>query len=434
MFSVPWSALTNSAESLADSHAALSSKIEVDVERPLRDFVSNNREITAMTTMQGNLGSLAKDVDRAKQKADKLQGKGERADTGKVANASHEVENAQSSWETQAPYVFENLQAVDETRLNHLRDVLTQFQTHEVDNVEKSRVTAESCLNILLNVETADEIKTFALKAVQGKPRLAQTQRSSVATPSRAPAPALTPTMSQPDANEDRSSERSNSVQEKKGPLKGLKRFGTVLRGKRESKQPQQLAPMAESPERQSRPSPLNSFSSRFGRSKEQTPTLSPPMEESPRQRPRSPLRMGSEMFEPASVREQPASPLPVERQRPAVNGTSSVASTIPAANIPNGSHQGDLADLEPPKPAERAPPVQPPAADPIRDNDGYSERPADLDPITAAQREAAAAGGEGSGPPAFNVNIRDAPVREQAGDDEAVLASMANKLQMVCI
>ena len=429
VFSTPWSSLTGSADALADSHSALAIKIEVDVERPLRDFVVTSREMTSMNTIQGNLASMAKDVEKAQQKTDKLRGKGERAETGKVATANSELDTAQTLWESQAPYVFENLQALDETRLNHLRDVLTQFQTLEVDQVEKSRVAAEQCLNVLLNVETADEIKTFALKAVQGRPTLSATrnQRSSLSTPSRAQQSAsasnLTPAISQPE--EELTSQRSSSVQEEKqkGRLKGLKRLGTVMGRRRESKiPPGALPPTSESPERKTRPSPLNSFG-RLGRSRDNTPTLATTQEVSPRERPRSPARLGSELFNPPSTsREGPTSPTPA----PQVNGTSSGASMVPpvAAIIPNGSHQGDLADLEPPKSAQPQPPAP---TETRKDSEGFSVPPQDIDPITQAQLDAAAAG-EGS-TPQFNVNIRDAPIQEEGGNSEAALASMANKL-----
>ena len=215
-------ALSGSTNTLADSHSALATKIEVDVERPLREFATTNREMTQISTIQGNLAAMAKDVEKAQQKTEKLRGKGDKAEAGKVASANADLDMAQTQWESQAPYVFENLQALDETRLNHLRDVLTQFQTHEVDQVERSRITAEQCLNVILNVEVADEIKTFALKAVQSKPTLGRNQRNSIATPSRAltssassvTPSALTPSMSQPDDEFD--SPRSGFVQEDK--------------------------------------------------------------------------------------------------------------------------------------------------------------------------------------------------------------------------
>ena len=178
VFTTPWQKIVSSTEALADSHYLLAQKIEADVEKPLREFTSSDREAQAMGTIQGNLAAMAKEVENAQKKADKLQGKSSKSAAGKVANATSEVENATSQWDSQAPFVFEKLQAVDESRLNHLRDVLTQFQTHEVDQIERSRVIAEQCLNSLLNVETAAEIKSYQRRVIGGRPHLVR-QRSS---------------------------------------------------------------------------------------------------------------------------------------------------------------------------------------------------------------------------------------------------------------
>ena len=153
---------------MADSHHAFASKIETDVEKPLRDYASHNRDMQAMSTIQGNLASLARDIENAQKKNERLAAKGQKAKTTNVANATNDLDVAQSQWDNQAPYVFEQLQALDESRLNQLRDVLTQYQTHEIDRVERDRALSEQCLNVLLNVETADEIKTYALRIAQG--------------------------------------------------------------------------------------------------------------------------------------------------------------------------------------------------------------------------------------------------------------------------
>ena len=438
---MPWTTLTGSADTLADSHAALAAKIEVDVERPLRDFASTNREMTQMSTIKGNLAAMAKDVERAQQKTDKLRGKGGRAESGRVATADSDLDTAQTHWESQAPYVFENLQSLDETRLNHLRDVLTQFQTHEVDQVERDRVIAEQCLNVLLNVETSDEIKTFALRAVQQpRPTLNRPQRNSITTPSRSfqastgggGSSGLTPTLSQ--QNEELSMQQSGSLPEEKqkGRLKGLRRLGTVMGRKRDSKIPPGALPStSESPERkQSRPSPFNSLS-RFGRSRDNAPTLDSLQETSPRERPRSPMRFGSELFDEgrSGSRQEPSTPTPATRQLDTpqqVNGTLYEAPPgPPPLSIPGGGHQGDLADLEPPKPAESQAETLPAAAESQRDSEGFSVPPQELDPISQAQQEAAASD---AGAPQFNVNIRDAPIPDESGSDGA-LAGMANKL-----
>jgi len=417
---------------MADSHSALATRIEVDVERPLRDFATSNREMQAMSTIQGNLISLAKELERAQQKTDKLRGKGERVEAGKVASANLELDNAQSQWDSQAPYVFETLQAVDETRLNLLRDVLTQFQTHEVDLVQKSQTSAEHCLNVLLSLQTEDEIKMWALKMVQGKPRIERAQRPSIPSPAShvgRPSPAraagsssnLAPTRSHPD-NE---SQRSGSVQEekKKSRFSGLKRLGTVVGGKRrESRIPPGLSPMAETPEPKQKSSPFNSFAGRRNKMQE-LPSLDPAVESPSRERPQSPLRVGSEIMEPSSAsREVPSSPVPAQIQ---VNGAVSATGSVPALapSIPNGSDQVDLAGLDPPKPSQLEP-----QAEPERDSEGFSIPSKNLDPISQIQADAAAAAGE-TAAPAFSVNIRNAPIQEESGDSAATLASVANKL-----
>ncbi|KAF2174260.1 hypothetical protein M409DRAFT_16524 [Zasmidium cellare ATCC 36951] len=429
IFTVPWNAITNSMDILADSHSSLASKLEVDVEAPLRAFQSNNREMQAMATIQGNLASLAKDVERAQQKTDKLQTKNERADPGKVANASSDLDNARQQWESQAPYVFENLQALDETRVNQLRDLLTQFQTLEVDQVEKARVAAEQCLNVLLNVETHDEIKTFAIRTLS-KPRPTETPRSnrmsvvpgmgggSASRTGTSSSNALAPIAS----NDDQTSQFSGNTPEssKKGGLKGLKRLGTVM-SRRNSKQPSTLPSTSESPERKSRlPGPFG----RLGRNKDSY-SLEPPQEERSSRRPSSPLRMGSEVLEPPGSRQEPASPASTRPPQldpiPQLNGSRSPTGVA----FPNGSHQGDLADLEPPRPVQQDPPTIPVAAEPQRDNESFSVPPPTLDPISQAQADAAFAERT---EPQYNVNIRSAPIQEEGS--EAALANMAGRLQ----
>lgn len=189
---MPWQRIVSGTENLAASHESLATKIETDVEGPLRSFGTRNREFQALNSTQGNLAAIAKDLANAQRKAAK----------GKTSHA----EESSQQWESQAPYVFEQLQALDETRVNHLRDILTQFQTHELDAVEKTRASAESILNALLNVETADEIKTFAARTTQ---RGGLIRRRSSATPGVRPTP---PTPPPPRHADDRRSQHSNST------------------------------------------------------------------------------------------------------------------------------------------------------------------------------------------------------------------------------
>lgn len=213
-------------QSLAESHSILAAKMESDVERPLKDFQSKNREMQSISTIQGNLAAVAKDLDGAQKKAQKLAGG--KSNANKVANASSDVDVANQAWESQAPYVFEQLQALDESRVNHLRDVLTQFETHEVDLVERNRITAESCLNALLNVNTADEISTFVARnagadqSVPQRPSRSATTGNSTPDPAPAPIPAATspPTLTP-------SRERSRQDNERPSPFSTASRTGT---------------------------------------------------------------------------------------------------------------------------------------------------------------------------------------------------------------
>lgn len=199
------------------SHETLATKIEADVERPLREYSSKNRDMQQMSGIQSNLAGLAKNLEDAQKKVDKARGKGTKG-ADKLASAVASAEEMNHQWESRAPFVFEQLQAADEGRLNHLRDVLTQLETHEVDQVERGRQAAESCLNVLLNVETADEIKTFAAKMAGSRvplsPTMSRRQVSQPETPPTAPPtvetpPAAAPLAPPPRNQDDSASQRS---------------------------------------------------------------------------------------------------------------------------------------------------------------------------------------------------------------------------------
>ena len=199
-------------DTLAESHNFFAQKIEADVERPLKDYQSKNREMQAISTIQGNLLSIAKDVESAQKKASKLSA-GKTA-ANKVASATSELEVANQQWNSQAPYVFEQLQALDESRVNHLRDVLTQLETHEVDQVERSRESAEACLNSILNINTAEEISAFVARQTANAPAIPERQASRNRTnssaganspPAELPVPAATPAR-RPPANSSEAS------------------------------------------------------------------------------------------------------------------------------------------------------------------------------------------------------------------------------------
>ncbi|KAI9759604.1 MAG: hypothetical protein M1835_000338 [Candelina submexicana] len=430
VFSTPWQKIVSSTESLAQSHHILAQKIEVDVERPLREFTAKNREMQAISTMQGNLASLARDMEGAQKKSDKLKDKGAKA-AGKVASATSEVENATSQWESQAPFVFEKLQAVDESRLNYLRDVLTQFQTHEVDQVERNRVTAEECLNALLNVETADEIVTFAAKVTGGRQKTERQKSRTSAGGALAPS---TPSRSEPDAQPtpgraelDAQSQRSG-VSESPGKsasgneqrpvgFGGLKRLGTVMRRR------QSTAPYgrASSPEKRST-TKFRPFGGRESSSKDvqRLPSPAPNM-------PTPSLQSSSVQEERGTTNQRDSPPRVTGPQRPNEllngdnRGTATIAQRTPSAT--DGPANEDAPHIQTP------PSIAPlPVAEEVqKDAEGFTIPLSGSDAISKAEQEAA---GENT-QPQFKLDIREDPIQEEGADAETALAHVANKLRL---
>lgn len=148
-----------------------------------------------MQTMSSNLASMAKALEAAQHETDKLEKKGSKANTQKVDAASAKLESATQQWESQAPFIFEGLQAMDESRINQLRDLLTQYQTHESDCAQQTQDKSADALAQVIEVNTETEIQSFVNKATLGKAKLptrTSTRRSSNAGTPASTAPPST--------------------------------------------------------------------------------------------------------------------------------------------------------------------------------------------------------------------------------------------------
>jgi hypothetical protein len=184
-----------------------------------------------MNTLTSSLSVMARELEDAQDRSEKLSKKGGRANTQKVDAASSKLESASQQWEAQAPFIFESLQALDESRVNHLRDLLTQYQTHESDQAQRTQDNAMQTLALLLEIDTEREIHSFVNKATAGKTRLptrTSTRQSSIAgTTSSAPAPPSTggsasippPSVQTPVPIEDDASEHNSVPPEPKPGL-----------------------------------------------------------------------------------------------------------------------------------------------------------------------------------------------------------------------
>ncbi|KAL9599215.1 MAG: hypothetical protein Q9219_003996 [cf. Caloplaca sp. 3 TL-2023] len=427
IFQTPWQSIISSTESLANSHSQLAQRMEADVERPLRTYQRESREMQAMSTIQGNLAAVAKELDAAQRRVEKI--KAGKSTASKIAEATSSAEAIDREWQSQAPYVFEQLQALDENRVNHLRDVLTQLQTHEADQVERSRVSAESCLNVLLNVDTKEEISTFVARTSAGAPPTMQpTTRSRTVSGNM-----LSTTPSR--AQDDRASEISATSEgglrpgstsgpppptPESKPRFGLRRLGTVMTRRKEGKKLSERPP---SPEKRSRPN-LNPL--RRGTSSRNMQTIPSPDEEA------MPIPKSAPQREPTTPPPNPSqnSAVPPSPQQWRTNGGVNGDAIQPV--ISRSSHLSSTNGIQTAAAlAEEEPPVPPLPATEIgqtqRDGDGFNVAPPTIDEISRAEREAAASEPD---QPQFRLDIRSEPIHEEDHDAESALSSTANALR----
>lgn len=160
-------------------------RIERDVEYPLRNF-GQKKEVHNMHTIGSNLASIAKELEDAQDKSDRLAKKGAKANTQKVDAAATRLSSATQQWESQAPFIFESLQVLDEGRVNQLRDLLTQFLTHESDQAQRTQLASSDTLQHILEIETAKEVQTFASKVTDGRVKVEKKPTPSTRRPSAA--------------------------------------------------------------------------------------------------------------------------------------------------------------------------------------------------------------------------------------------------------
>ncbi|KAH7313014.1 Muniscin C-terminal mu homology domain-containing protein [Rhexocercosporidium sp. MPI-PUGE-AT-0058] len=422
IFDAPWKRIVESAAEMAKSHTLLADRIEKDIEQPLRNFASSNKEMSAMSTQQGNLAATAKELEDAQERSDKLSKKGGKASAQKVDFAQSRLQSATSSWDGQAPFIFETLQILDERRLNHLRDVLTQYQTLEMDNINRNQRVVESTLGLLLEVETAQEIQNWSQAAgMGGKPaneRRSTTRQSSIAGSTSAgntsmpapPTPASTHTDNQSEHSEKREQEsklksrfgtmlgrRRQSIHGGFGrapsPNKGFMPFGgrnTASRDGRPSP-----SPRASSNNLRESPAPDNRLSSLA----ESPPALSPTSQTNGHRHDNDPdsINFITSNFDGSS--------------------TSRATNGAPVSNLP------DLSDVQPPP---GPPPSHVKSMAENKDAEGFSVPAPMNDPISQAQQDAALEGEQ----PQFKLDIRKDPIPEQDADAQAALSSVANTLR----
>lgn len=410
VFQPPWDKILQSTDAIAASHQLLAQRIEKDVEHSLRTF-QNKKEMQNIQTISSNLHTMAKELDDATDKAERLTRKGGKANSQKVDMATARLESASQQWESQAPFIFETLQAVDEQRINHLRDVLTQLETHEVDQATRTQATAEEVLNTILEVNTAQEIQNYAQRTTAGKPKVERkpiTRQSSIVAGSSLAPPSVSGF--DDDGVSDHSGHKDGQPESR---LRS--RIGTML-GRRRQSIHGGFGPL-------SPPKSLGSFSRNLGSSHGQS--LSPRA---------SSHNLTDSQNRLSSLAESPTAPEHANKEptKPSHEGTNGVTNGEQAAAAT--SAQASSAHVN--RTAEDifdAPPAGPPTSEqnqePTKDDEGFTIPIASHDPISQAQKEAAAEEADQF----FKLSIQKEPIAEEDHDaKKAALSNVANALTQI--
>ncbi|KAF4583135.1 Fes/CIP4 domain-containing protein [Ophiocordyceps camponoti-floridani] len=482
VFHVPWMRILESVDRIAKSHHLFAERVEKDVEFPLRAY-QQRRDYQNMSNISANLAFLARDLDDAQDKAERLNKRGARASSQKVEAANSRLESASQQWESQAPFVFESLQALDEARINQLRDLLTQYQTHEASQAQRAQDNAVEALAAMLEISTDKEIKDFARRSAGNKSSLPSqtlhsshpnpvrfvTRRLSMATaaataplhrpltataaapplpPAAAPgglptgAPAAAPTaamgtgstagtaqLAPPPANlvptaEDGVSDHDSSAPADAKPESKLRRLGTMFgTRRRQSVYGGVAGPITA---QRTGPSSFGRTTTNHSRGVSPRPSMSNLQDNQGR------LSALDEMPD-RLERDAPTLP-PIS----STNGVSTTASENPPrlsvtgaaadlVGINGGTYDADIEAVAPPP----GPPPQQQAAQgstsPTKDEEGFSVRAPMNDPISEAQREAA---GE-EADQLLKLNIQNKPIEEEDPEaKQAALSSVANTLK----
>ncbi|RDA83683.1 hypothetical protein CP532_0039 [Ophiocordyceps camponoti-leonardi (nom. inval.)] len=472
VFHAPWLRIIEAIDRIAKSHHLFAERIEKDIEHPLRAF-QQRRDYQGMHNISINLAVLARELEDAQEKAERLNRRGGRANTQKVDAATAKLESATQQWESQAPFVFETLQALDESRVNQLRDLLTQYQTHEASQAQRAQDNAVETLAAMLEISTEKEIQDFARRAVGNKssvsaqpshsshpnPVRSVTRRLSMATAaataplhrpvtssaaappppvlpgppinppaasttgvaSSAPPPPLPPpaaTTLPPSAEDSVADPDSFPIDAK--PESKLRRLGTMFGNRR--RQSVYGGPAGPITPQRTGPAAFGRTTSTHSRGVSPRPSMSNLHQDHGRLSAldEMPDRLGNDV------------PITDDSHHGGTNGVSASAenplrgATADLAGL-NGDHDMEVAAVLPPP----GPPPGQQAADgsssPVKDQEGYSVRAPMNDPISEAQREAT---GEDADQ-LLRLSILNKPVDEEDPEaKQAALSSVANTLK----
>lgn len=164
LFEAVWLGVVRSTKDSAKASGSFASKIHHDIEQPLRYFCAKSPQWADMKVLHDELDTLSHSFKVNDDKLDKLRKKKH----GQTEAQQHSLDEVRAQWESQAPYILEQAEVIDESRLGYLKNLLTTFGTIEADRSEKSLKISEGVLNNILSFEPIDDVAAYAAQVSKG--------------------------------------------------------------------------------------------------------------------------------------------------------------------------------------------------------------------------------------------------------------------------
>ncbi|RHZ71114.1 hypothetical protein Glove_262g43 [Diversispora epigaea] len=174
-FTSIWDTLFDELIETATLHSFYVTKISDEIETPLREMTIADQKWTQLKQEETNLSKLAKEyeervskVNRFKTKKEKLSGKRAETSENKLIEAQKALEQIKAEWNSEWPKYLERSQEVDFMRWVHLKEILTNFETMQVESYQKRIEISEKNLSTIMEFNVQNEISDFCSKAIEG--------------------------------------------------------------------------------------------------------------------------------------------------------------------------------------------------------------------------------------------------------------------------
>lgn len=176
-FATPWNDVTRTVRETSRGAKSFVRKLRTEIEPEVRQVTSNSAGWNQARMAQGRLVEIAQKVSSSEDHV----GKNARRSSSKQEAAGREAQQARTVWETQAPELCDAIERVDEERFVKLKDVLTAYETLEMDRSQASIKGYERAIQSLIQFEPKDEVQSFAAQVIGGEVRAPEAPSSTSA-------------------------------------------------------------------------------------------------------------------------------------------------------------------------------------------------------------------------------------------------------------